>query len=384
MDNQTNSIFGGVTTTPMSPSFLKNTIGVPDNPVDTDYVDNTFANALKGIEVGKVISVKDASPIEHDVKVKLTSDFVTDFSSVKVYQQGKNIMPEIGWAEGTISGFTYNRNDDGTLTLNGYNTTSSAAVITLNNTATTDFSFLKPNVTYALSSGCEIPLCLETKKPNGSSGYYSYGTACFPETETPFRLFLNIPKTNTKVYENCIVKPQIEEGTVATEWVSPFVKIATANTDGTVEGFKSLPSMLFKTGYYDSKNVKINLEYNRDVNTLTEPLKFTKVYDGIIQNVTFDKPYTELYVEFKCLVGHGADAGGYLDDGNSTWAWFAGAEYTWYHFKLDCLCTWENAHRDEKINEIEFYPNAKGIVNFMMDVSGGVDNTTDTLTIYAR
>ena len=351
--------------------------------VGKGYVDNTFANALKGIAVGKLVSVNDASPIEHNLKVKLTSDTITDFSNVNVTQSGKNILPMIAWDTLTNGGVTYVRSDDDTLILNG-EPSMDLVTLTINTTANTDFSLLKPNTDYSLTLiGIDgANLCLQTKKSNGTYGYYSQGKANFPETETVDRLFFQVKKSLYPTLENVVVKFQIEEGKVATEYEPSNLAKKYANADGTVEGFKSLPVMSFRPNPGDAKYVKINLEYNRDIN---KSLKFEKVYEGIIQDVTFDKPYTELYVKYECLAGLGADAGGYLDTGEETWAWFAGAEYIWYHFKLDGLCAWENVHRNEKINGIEFTPNAKGIVNFLMaPARGEFDNTTDKLTIYAR
>lgn len=39
--------------------------------IGKDYADNNFANALKGSASGEIVSIKDVSPIEHDVDVKV-------------------------------------------------------------------------------------------------------------------------------------------------------------------------------------------------------------------------------------------------------------------------------------------------------------------------
>ena len=50
------------------------------------------AEAFKGSAVGNVVSINDLSPIEHNLKVKLSSDRLTDFSGVKVTVSGKNLF----------------------------------------------------------------------------------------------------------------------------------------------------------------------------------------------------------------------------------------------------------------------------------------------------
>ena len=59
--------------------------------VDYNYLNTAHANALKAKSVGKTVVVNDVSPLEHNLDVKLKSDVLTDFSSVKVLRYGKNI-----------------------------------------------------------------------------------------------------------------------------------------------------------------------------------------------------------------------------------------------------------------------------------------------------
>lgn len=46
--------------------------------VGKGYVDNNFANALKGSVSGKVVAIRDVSPVQHDIKVKATPVVVAD------------------------------------------------------------------------------------------------------------------------------------------------------------------------------------------------------------------------------------------------------------------------------------------------------------------
>ncbi|MBQ7798936.1 MAG: collagen-like protein, partial [Oscillospiraceae bacterium] len=52
---------------------------------------NLFANALKGVASGASVCVEDVSPLEHDVKIKLSSDSTTDFSGIKVIVSSEQI-----------------------------------------------------------------------------------------------------------------------------------------------------------------------------------------------------------------------------------------------------------------------------------------------------
>jgi hypothetical protein len=72
------------------------------------YTDNIFGNAIKVTSSGKIISVNDVSPIEHNLDVNLTSDTITDFSNVKVSVYGTD-------TEGEPYNYQF-ANEDGTVT----------------------------------------------------------------------------------------------------------------------------------------------------------------------------------------------------------------------------------------------------------------------------
>lgn len=69
------------------------------------YSNNTFANALKGEASGSIVSMKDISPIEHDLSVKASS---------------KNLIPfPYLYGSTTMNGVTFTVNGDGSITANG-------------------------------------------------------------------------------------------------------------------------------------------------------------------------------------------------------------------------------------------------------------------------
>jgi hypothetical protein len=209
---------------------------------------------------GKIITVENVHPIKHNLKLKLHSDILADFSDVTLTKCGKNIMPTTAWSSLTSGTVTYIRNDDGTLTLSGQIGSGAISTLNLNTTLNTNLSFLKPNTDYAFSlEGIDVHLCLETKTTAGVSKYYSYGDVNFPENETPNRIFFQIKGTSTRVFENIIIKPQIEVGTVSTEFEAPTRLAVNANKDGTVVGFTSISPKI--TLFTNDNSVEIDCKY---------------------------------------------------------------------------------------------------------------------------
>lgn len=59
-------IFGSTTTTPLNPNSFSG-----GGNVDNEYLNNNFANSLKGTKCGKEMEITDLSPFEHELSVKL-------------------------------------------------------------------------------------------------------------------------------------------------------------------------------------------------------------------------------------------------------------------------------------------------------------------------
>lgn len=71
-------------------------------------------------------------------------------------------------------------------------------------------------------------------------------------------------------YNNFIIKPQLELGSVSTEYEPYRGQNFTPNADGTVEGVTSIsPTMTLTT---DKNGVIIEAEYNKDTNKVIEQL----------------------------------------------------------------------------------------------------------------
>lgn len=92
-------------------SALKGEKGDPGE-ISSEYANNTFASAVSNSAEGTVVKPDDISSLEHNLKIKLTSDSITDFSTVKVFRYGKNLFnptlfTEAGWMiedDGAYSG----------------------------------------------------------------------------------------------------------------------------------------------------------------------------------------------------------------------------------------------------------------------------------------
>ena len=231
-----------------------------DRSVAELYKGNKQIFGYNGNAIGEAIRISDINPIEHKVKLELSSDTLTDFSAVKLIVCGKNILPVPAWSTLTNGGITYTRNSDGTVVLNGHTDGVNHATLALNTSANTDLSFLKPNTDYSLSlEGINVNLCLETKTSNGASRYYSYGSARFSSDETPYRIFFQIRNTDTRVFENVIVKTQIELGNKATEIETAKRETVSVTKEGKCNGILSrCPEMSLLT---HTEGVKINCKY---------------------------------------------------------------------------------------------------------------------------
>jgi hypothetical protein len=163
-----------------------------------------FTNALKDEASGEIISVNDVSPIEHEMKVKASS---------------KNLIPYPYFnANLIINGVSVTDNGDGSLTLNGTSTGNVNIYLTDNNTF-----FLPPGTYYGSLgiSNTNILFCIGggnseltdmTTIDNKVFTMTTYGTIgrCM------------IQGKSGVTYDNVTIYPQIEKGTVATEY-TPYV-----------------------------------------------------------------------------------------------------------------------------------------------------------------
>ena len=87
------------------------------------YANNSFSGALYGSASGEAVRLTDVSPIEHEIKIKLTAESNhSDFSGVTLKRYGKNLLPypyKNTNIDYTFNGINYKVKSDGTVVLNG-------------------------------------------------------------------------------------------------------------------------------------------------------------------------------------------------------------------------------------------------------------------------
>lgn len=234
---------------------------------------------------GKIVSAKDVSTLDQNVDVKLTSDTITDFSGIKVKQIGKNLL-RFPYQESnlTTDTFTIVTNDDGTILVNGSKSGTWSYYL---GTGAPYKPELKAGVTYIVSGidkSTQGNIIMTVKDTLANKNvYFSLNQPSGFKWEEHYQ-FTNmyILFNNGVVLDNCVIKPQLEIGTVPTEYEPPThdnnIITATANADGTVNGLPlRSPNVTFST---DNGDVTINYQYYRDIDTCIDNLIAGVVLSG--------------------------------------------------------------------------------------------------------
>lgn len=341
--------------------------------VGKEYVDNNFANALKGSAPGKVVAIRDVSPVQHDVKVKATPVVVaeTDLSAnesimfdpisnwvittsamleylkftfedksiqytpmspaelgigakyfkivcvngvctffyyddkemtslqhtettamssplvgvgtddaihikVEVYEAlqetkisvyGKNLIPYPYAEYFERRGITFTPNADGTVTVNGQNDGTGTARLTFTHT-----NWDLPLGKYMMHSGHNVCIAsAQILRANGSYNYASNSSFTLNEGDRITGMWVQVVAADSDVvFDNVIVKPQLECGTVATEFESYREPVTYAVSGGEVTVPSQYPSMTFIP---NNEDVTLSVEYNRDINKAFQELQ---------------------------------------------------------------------------------------------------------------
>lgn len=171
-----------------------------------NYVNNNFANALKGEKSGTAISITDTSPMEHDVDVKVR----------------KNLIPYTykGLNE-TNNGITFVDNGDGTIIANGTNTNETT------NGNSYGSAFVKINVNLTLPKGTYILKNIGVPKSQCLLRYifsdqiagrdvFNKDLTFVLTNKTTLRYF-NVMVRSGMTVDNFVFKPQLYRVNVATE-----------------------------------------------------------------------------------------------------------------------------------------------------------------------
>lgn len=224
-------------------------------------VNNTFANAFKGKLSGAVVRVDDVSPIEHMVKVKVSGDI--DPSTVKLARCGKNLVTNLGRiTEGT--GIKWTLNDDGTVIANG---TAETRCVYNFEVIHSNSSLVGETVTLSgcPSGGGKDKYCIYQR----NYGQYDIGnTKTFNIYNDNFNAW-GIQIEQGVTVTDLVFKPQLELGSIATEFETSYIESGMSFHDGECEFASVYPTMTVLT---NTENAIIDCEYNKDSNKVYEEL----------------------------------------------------------------------------------------------------------------
>lgn len=204
----------------------------------------TFANAFKNTTVGSAVRVEDVSPVEHNLACKIESKNMLPYPYVDTTK--------------TENGITFTDNGDGTVKVNG--------------TATADASFVlstysvKAHTSYFIS-GCPA---------GGSASSYYWHLRGFNYDMGQGAKILNasdfthqgeiVIKAGTTV-SNIVFKPQLERGTIATEY----------------------------TSYVNPSKTKVS-RYGKNLFNKNQVVKFAIVTEAGVEKVMPGEPYRGYYI----------------------------------------------------------------------------------------
>ena len=226
----------------------------------------SFANAIKGNLYGAAVRTDDVSPVKHRISCRLTSDTITDFSSVTVSRYGKNLYDATNELSVSKVHNGYFVMDENSKWYELIPIDTLPEILTISTKIVCD--------DYGREDGSDTSLRLyyfDSEKTQLSLKVGSVATANKPKSSITFNKsekpegtkYIGIRiRINSAGYTT---ESQIELNPTETEY-EPFKspQTVTANADGTVEGITSLsPTMTLLT---DTAGTVINCEYNKDTN----------------------------------------------------------------------------------------------------------------------
>lgn len=248
------------------------------------------AEALKGFASGSLVALNDVSPVEHNVKCLVSSDTITDLSAVKVNRYGKNLLDTSNVINAQWAKLKCETVENGYIKING--TKYGSAISTIK---TFENPITLPKGTYTISlNHISGTLDIETVGfylTIGGTDYISGGVngrETFTNNRT-ITLAEDAQLTNIKltayqdnaVFTDFTVALQLEKGSTATGYEPYSCTEYTANSDGTVEGIKSLyPNMTLLT---DTEGVIVTAEYIKDIDKAFEE-RLAEIEKALVNN----------------------------------------------------------------------------------------------------
>lgn len=233
----------------ISENFARLDVIIKENEEKIPASKSEIANVIKCKATGEVVSLKDISPLEHEIRVKLISDTLMDFSSVTLKKCGANLCNPYDF----VLGKDWDGRDNTTL-------------------ATLNMPCL-PNKTYSVSwieeAKGEVLFVIEKTSTTATTSNGTYNVEGVAEktitTKSNTNCLCVLVQDRTAILSYDFVESlniQIELGdeTEHEPYIEPI--IYPVNEDGTVEGVTSLyPTTTLLS---DAEGVLIEAEYNAD------------------------------------------------------------------------------------------------------------------------
>ena len=263
-----------------------------------------FSNAVKGTATGlPIVQIYGFNPIRHKMSVKLESEDVdiTDFSDVTVTRCGLNMFKPYT-AEATVDGLTAKLTEDGFAETSG----------TFSGASTKIYLYPPEGFDYVVYPASRYKKYLNDYNEFSSSSIdvqfqfvYLDGTPAGDLSASGTKRFNSPVKVN-----NIVITVKDEDGANAKvpvvfnfdglyiEEFVPYVDVTEhkADADGTVHDVYSiLPEMIL---YSNNQNVRINAEYNQDINDALSYLEWMlEEIEDRVNNSINRISYIELFAD---------------------------------------------------------------------------------------
>ena len=219
------------------------------------------AEALKGSASGSSVTIKDISPVEHDVKCTLSGEGI-DLSQVKVQRLGKNLFDKNN--ANIVNGWFATTNE----VIAAAGITKSVYIPCLPNTTYTASKITSARFYIGFSS--TIPKAGEIVENIVGNNNLSVVTSTSPSNAMYLVVWCYHANYDTNIsFEQILDSLQIEIGSMATEF-EPYIEPVEFNfdTSGNVQGNTYLyPSMTLTS---DTKGVIITAQYIKDIDKAFE------------------------------------------------------------------------------------------------------------------
>lgn len=220
----------------------------------------------KGTASGEVVSISDISPIEHNLRVKLSTDVITDFSTVKLDALGKNLFNN---DTNLIKRVDYTLASGATAQRIGYEVYLPIGTYKISATPLQEFSEIYLYGAIVNVNG----VCRQEAIKIVANKATSYRPTITIENGEKFVIYdaLGVGNTERTKQYFAMFNIQIEFGESATEFEEYKEPTTyTPNADGTVEGVKSIYPTT--TLVPSEQGVLVECEYYQDARKVKQDL----------------------------------------------------------------------------------------------------------------